>query len=479
MANCVQCGRKMPPLVFGKKICEWCVRHEAAQRGEEPEDAIQPIMPTPWAGTSTSPMMVTQAFFGINIAVFVGMALSGIAMDPTSQQLIQWGANYGPYTLGGQEWRLLTSMFLHGGLLHILFNMWCLWDLGALCESLYGHTTFAIVYLVSGIAGSLASVWWHPGVTSVGASGAIFGIVGALIASYYLGEFSMPRFAVAGHLRSVLIFAGYSLIFGAVSGRTDNAAHIGGLAAGLLFGAAIARLAPGREWLQRAAVLVAVTAVVLGCGAWLHRSRSYQILVNRGIELLAEGKLDQAIGELQTAVRQHPDNLTAHFALAHAYFNQKQFAQAESELKQVLALQPGSRPALYELGIVYLNLRNTAPAKEAFNTLLSSNPRDVDARVGLGLAFSDEGNDVAAASEFQQAVQLEPDDGDIYYHLGVAQLRSKNFDAAIAALLKSQEISGGDTTETETALADAYRAKGMQAEATNALQKAEKLKPGK
>src|SRR6266436_5458653 len=221
MANCVQCGRKLPSLFFGKKICEWCVRHEAARRGEESDDAIQPVMPAPWASASTSPMMVTQAFFGLNIAVFVAMALSGIAMDPTSGQLLSWGANYGPLTLGGQEWRLVTSMFLHGGPMHILFNMWWLWDLGALCESLYGHTTFAAVYLISGIAGSLASVWWHPAVPSAGASGAIFGIVGALIASYYLGEFSMPRFAVAGHLRSVLVFAGYSLLFGAVSGRTD------------------------------------------------------------------------------------------------------------------------------------------------------------------------------------------------------------------------------------------------------------------
>ena len=479
MANCVQCGRKLPPLVFGRKICEWCVRHEAAQRGEESEDAIQPIMPTPWAGTSTSPMMVTQAFFGINIAVFIAMALSGIAMDPSSQQLVRWGANYGPYTLGGQEWRLLTSMFLHGGLLHILFNMWCLWDLGALCESLYGHTTFAIVYLVSGIAGSLASVWWHPGVPSVGASGAIFGIVGALVASYVLGDFTLPRFAITGQLRSLLIFAGFNLIFGGMNGHTDNAAHIGGLVAGLIFGAGIARLAPGREWLQRAVVLLAVTAVILGCGAWLHRSRSYQIHVNRGVDLLDDGKIADAIAELQTAVRQHPDNLGAHFALAHAYFDQRQFAQAESELKRVLALQPGSRAARYELGIVYLNLRQTASAKEAFNTMLSTNPRDANARVGLGLAFFDEGDNVAAAREFQQAVDLDPEDADTYYHLGMAQLRSKNYDAAIAALLKSQEISGADNAETETALADAYRAKGMQAEAALALQKAEKLTPAK
>jgi membrane associated rhomboid family serine protease/Tfp pilus assembly protein PilF len=479
MANCVQCGRKLPPLFFGKKICEWCVRHEAAKRGEEPEDAVQPVMPTPWASTRTSPRMVTQALFGINLAVFVAMALSGIALDPTSRQLIPWGANYGPLTLGGQPWRLLTSMFVHGGLMHILFNLWCLWDLGALCESLYGHATFAAVYLISGIAGSLASVWWHPAVPSVGASGAIFGIVGALIASYSLGELSLPRFAVAGQLRSVLLFAGYNLLFGAVSGRTDNAAHIGGLVAGLIFGAGIARLAPGRELFPRAAVILVVALLVFAWGGWLDRTRSSQIHANRGVELLDDGKIDQAIRELQRAARERPDSIPIHFALAHAYFSQRQFGLAEDQLKRILALQPGSQPAQYELGIVYLNQGRTGPAKDLFTQILSGNQNALDARVGLGMALADEGNHVAAAEEFKRAAQLGPDDADIYYHLGLSQLHLKSYDEAIAALLKSQQISGGDDSETETALAEAYRAKGMQPEAETAMQKAEKLKPAK
>src|SRR5260370_22111755 len=107
--------------------------------------------------------------------------------------------------------------------------MWCLWDLGRLAESLYGHWTFGAVYLITGLAASVTSVAWHPTGLSAGASGAIFGIAGALISSFYLGEFSLPRAAVAGTLRSVVMFAGYNLVFGAMWGRTDNAAHVGGL----------------------------------------------------------------------------------------------------------------------------------------------------------------------------------------------------------------------------------------------------------
>lgn len=473
MANCAQCGRKLPPFSL-RKICEWCVRHEAAQRGEEPEDAIQPVMPAPWVAGASSAMMVTQGFFGINLAVFAGMALSGIAMDPTPRQLIDWGANYGPLTLGGQEWRLLTSMFLHGGLFHIFFNMWCLWDLGALCESLYGHTTFAAVYLISGIGASLASVWWHPAVPSVGASGAIFGIVGALIASYYLGEFSMPRFAVKGHLRSVLVFAGYALIFGAMSGRTDNAAHIGGLITGLVFGALIARVAPEREPFRRGAMILLVGLIVFGSGAWLYWSRSYLVHASRGEELLDENKTDEAIAEMQRSIQQRPDYLPAHFALAHAYFEKQQFAEAEAELKHVLELQPAYEPARYELGMALLNRKKTQEAKSAFAQCITLDPGD--GHYGMGMALAEEGNDQAAVEEYQQALQLDPDASAIDYRLGVSQARLKNYDEAIAAFRKQQEHSGDDY-DTELALANAYRAKGMQAEADTALQKAEKLKP--
>ena len=266
MANCSLCGRKLPPFTFGKQICQWCVHHQAVQRGEIPDDAPQPVMAAPWT-RSQSGMSVTKLFFGMNVAVFVGMVVAGVPIggDPTGEQLLHWGANAGPYTLAGQWWRLLTSVFVHIGIIHIGFNMWCLWSLGALCESLYGSWTFGAVYLICGVAGSVASVAWRPiGPPSAGASGAIFGIAGALIASYYLGEFSMPRFAIAGQLRSLLLFAGYNLLFGAISGRTDNAAHIGGLVAGLALGALIARVAPNEnDSARRLAVLALVAALVV------------------------------------------------------------------------------------------------------------------------------------------------------------------------------------------------------------------------
>jgi len=265
MANCIRCGRQLPGLSFGKKICQWCVQHEAAQRGEVSDDAPQVVMPTPWVRREAS-VGVTQVILGINVAVFLGMVLSSSAvMDFPVRELVVWGANVGALTFSGEWWRLLTSVFVHGGLLHIAFNMWCLWNLGALCESLYGRWTYAAIYLICGVGASLASASLHPYTPSVGASGAIFGLAGALIAAFKLGEFSVPRSALSGTLRSLGAFVVYNLIFGAIIPGIDNTAHIGGLITGLIVGALIALVAPQQDQApRRVAVLLAVTLALAG-----------------------------------------------------------------------------------------------------------------------------------------------------------------------------------------------------------------------
>lgn len=213
-------------------------------------------------------MVVTQAILGINVVVFVAMTLAGVSpFEPTGQQLVHWGANFGPYTIGGQWWRLLTCVFVHIGIPHIALNMWCLWGLGRLAESIYDRWTFGAVYLITGVAASVASLAWNPIGVSAGASGAIFGIAGALIAAFYLGEFSLPRTVVSGLLMSVLKFAGYNLVLGAFLGHTDNAAHVGGLVSGLILGALIARLAPQRDEGGRRIGILLLGILMIFCGA--------------------------------------------------------------------------------------------------------------------------------------------------------------------------------------------------------------------
>src|SRR5260370_29424569 len=142
---------------------------------------------------------------------------------------------------------------------------------------------------------------------------------------------------MTGMLRSVVVFVAYNLFFGAVIARTDNAAHVGGLLMGLLLGALIARVAPQRDdAVRRVGVLFVGIVLVYGGAAWLHHSRAYLLHAATGQTLLTEKKTDQAIAELQTAIRQRPGYLPARYELARAYWIKGDFARAAGELKRVI-----------------------------------------------------------------------------------------------------------------------------------------------
>jgi membrane associated rhomboid family serine protease len=158
-----------------------------------------------------------------------------------SVQLVDWGSNVGRLTLHGQWWRLVTSLFLHGSILHLAFNMIALWQVGQLVERLFGSLRFTALYLIAGVCGSLASVMWNAHVNSVGASGAIFGIVGGLLAFMRRENSGVPPTVVQDLRGSLLPFLVFNLAAGFLYPHTDNAAHIGGLAGGWLAGHLLAR----------------------------------------------------------------------------------------------------------------------------------------------------------------------------------------------------------------------------------------------
>jgi membrane associated rhomboid family serine protease/cytochrome c-type biogenesis protein CcmH/NrfG len=475
VANCIKCGRLLPAFSL-KKICQWCVQHEAAQRGELDDDAKQPVMAVPWTRRESG-ITLTQFFFGANIAVFLAMVFaSGSVLDFPGQILVRFGANYGPWTLSGAWWRLFTYMFLHGGLMHIAFNMWCLWDLGALCESLYGRWTYAAVYLITGVAGGIASVAWNPMTLTVGASGAIFGLAGALIASFYLGEFSMPSFAIKGTLRSLVFFAGFNIFFGSLFPGIDNACHFGGLISGLILGAVIAKFAPHIENpMPRIFSLGLVVALVALAGFGVQRWRGASFRMEREMASLSESNPERSIAVLQTLVRQSPKSVQPHFLLGQAYFNQQNFPQAEAEFQRVLDLQSENEAARLDLGMVYLNEKRPEDAKALFTQLLAHDANDADAHYGMGLAFADEEKYQDAVSEFKTALAQGIQESGVYYDMGQSYAKLKMYDEAIAAYSQEQKKSGDDS-EIESALAAAYHAKGMTQQAEDAQNKASQLK---
>lgn len=174
-----------------------------------------------------------------NVVVFLGLAIAGAGvLTPDPIRMIDFGTNFGPLTAQGQWWRLLAAMFLHFGLVHIAVNMWALWGAGRLVERLYGSAPFLLLYLFAGVVGGAASVVWNPVQNSAGASGAIFGVLGAFVVALLNGRrLEIPASVVRRQLIVISAFVLLSLTAGALHPNVDNAAHFGGLLAGASLGA--------------------------------------------------------------------------------------------------------------------------------------------------------------------------------------------------------------------------------------------------
>jgi rhomboid protease GluP len=182
----------------------------------------------------TNKSSVSIIIIALNILVFIIMVFAGLGfISFDGQDLYAWGANYRPAVVNGQWWRLLTNIFLHGGLMHLIFNMYGLLFVSIFLEPILGRVKFIIAYILCGLLASLASIWWHPATLSVGASGAIFGLYGVLTA--LLTTNKADANSKKGVLINNAIFIGINLIIG-FTGGIDNAAHIGGLLAGFIIG---------------------------------------------------------------------------------------------------------------------------------------------------------------------------------------------------------------------------------------------------
>lgn len=171
--------------------------------------------------------------YGI-VIIFLIMAFGGYGFASfKGPDLIKFGANYSPLTKNGEWWRLLTCVFLHGGIMHLILNISGLIFISFILEPFLGSLKYLLLYLVSGILASATSLWWHDTILSIGASGAIFGLYGAYI-SLMLTK-SIPDEIGGFFLSFSLVFIGISLLFG-LTGGIDNAAHIGGLLSGFVIG---------------------------------------------------------------------------------------------------------------------------------------------------------------------------------------------------------------------------------------------------
>ncbi len=185
-------------------------------------------------------------------------------IDMDMKTLVNMGALYGPYVVQeGEWWRLFTAMFLHGGMTHLLMNMFSLYIIGRGAEMYFEKNAYISIYLFSGLIGGLVSLFVHPGSVGVGASGAIFGVFGALA-----GFFLAHRDKVATHARAFMkdfsIIIGINLVIGLSIPSVDVSAHLGGLAVGIVGGYVLSK---NPKWIL--AYSAAMLAVMILMGRFL------------------------------------------------------------------------------------------------------------------------------------------------------------------------------------------------------------------
>ena len=224
------------------------------------------------------PPRVSRALIAINLLVFAATFIYGLLEyrvwnGPTNLQvLFDLGMKSNWHIMQGQSWRLFTAMFLHIGPIHLISNLIGLFWLGPIIEGHFGHLRFAVIYLLGGLLGSIASYAFSPAL-SAGASGAVFALLGATIVYFYRYRENMGRQGQS-MLQSALAILVINLVLGFSVTNVDNWGHLGGLAGGAIiaFGLVPRYRSPalvrfGRQPLIREARIVRSLAWTLVCAA--------------------------------------------------------------------------------------------------------------------------------------------------------------------------------------------------------------------
>jgi rhomboid protease GluP len=295
---------------------------------------------------------VTYVLLGLIVLAFGAETLAGGSTYP--DVLIKLGAKYSPLIASGEVWRLFTAMFLHIGWMHLFFNSYALVAIGTDLERIVGWERFLVIYLLSGLFGSLASYAFSPHL-SAGASGAIFGVIGALGAFFALYRERLGRWGQS-RLGNILFLIAINLFLGFTNPGIDNYGHLGGLVSGAVLGLV---LAPRYELDATGTRLVDRT----------NFARYWPVLI-LAVALLAGGTI--------LATRAQADNPYVYLERAEDAIQRAAWDEAVTELEKALELEPDLSSARWNLALVYLELGRVAEAHSQLETYLELNPDEAD-----------------------------------------------------------------------------------------------------
>ena len=328
------------------------------------EEGVAPVLCDRCAGVATGRARRSMSMGGLATypATTLLMAISIIAYIADfvpGLDLKSLGANIGPLTLSGEYWRLFTAGFLHANILHIGFNMWCLWSLGHLSERLFGKWQTFAIYMITGVGGALLSIAWNHQRSEVGASGAIFGIVGAVMAGVKFGDLAISDGEKKAIFSSVVFFAIFNFMFG-LYGNTDNMCHLGGFITGLLVGLPLSAFARHHKLLQLGTLVV--TSMIVAAGATeLVQQDGPEAQKTAATIAWHQRDYPKAIHLLEKYTVARPQDDDGLLFLAQAYWNNNEPQKAIGALEQALRVNPNSQDAKQALDEIRSRL---APAEK-------------------------------------------------------------------------------------------------------------------
>lgn len=322
-----------------------------------PTASIEHLPPEASAAEVETPHfpIVVVTMLVLNLLIFILETITGGSTNTLN--LIRFGAQYGPSVEAGEYWRFVTAAFLHIGLIHLLINSFCLWELGRPLERLYGTAQFGFTYLVSGAAGSLFSFLAHefiaPRTVSAGASGAIFGVAGAMAIAGWRFEHLVPENFKKVFGIGVVPLIALNLYYGFTHPRIDNFAHLGGVMAGVVCGLA---LKPQEERPRDARLAAAgfLVLVLIAFAVQYRAARNYDRTLRTAEEMLDAGKLPEAElaladilkrgaldpGLFRAELKINPQSTAARHALATSLLALGRYDEAMAELKEARRLNP-------------------------------------------------------------------------------------------------------------------------------------------
>jgi membrane associated rhomboid family serine protease/Flp pilus assembly protein TadD len=379
------------------------------QRGVTIAELLAHITPRAWVTPTIAALIVV----GFAVEVHLGASPT----SPTGAELFAAGGDFGPAVAEGEWWRAVSSMFLHAGLLHIGFNMWAFWNIGKFAERVFGNIPYLFIYLLSGLGGSLASLATHPMTIGVGASGAIFGVYGAMLAFVLLHKGVFPQEYLARQRNSLLTFIGYNVVFSLSQKNIDMAAHAGGLVTGMAAGALMSRdlIQPAKHVARRVLAASGLTAAILLAGVGVERRLAALPVVeadraaNAALVHLKADQLPEAIDlYTQAILLEHNAAWISNRGLAYMMKDEHALALKDFREAHFLEPTPRTRALLCEVGVRIEggDAEHTAALKYCSDAI-ALDPKNAKLFAFRASAYDDHGQLDEALADADSALQLD------------------------------------------------------------------------